>query len=124
MATEVISTTFQFKRGLAAAWERNNPILAPGEPGWTLDTHVLKIGNGVTAWNSLGAITGGAQVEEADIQAAVEQYLKENPITVKTDATLAVAGQPADAAAVREFCVFSTDCLILSAGDADDNIFA
>lgn len=124
MAVEVISTTFQFKRGLAEAWERTNPILAQGEPGWTLDTHVLKIGNGITAWNGLNAITGGAEIEESDIQAAVEDYLKKNPITVKTDATLAVAGQPADAAAVREFCVFSTDCLILSAGDADDNTFA
>ena len=122
MAKEVITTTFQFKRGLSSAWERANPILAPGEPGWTLDTHVLKIGDGITPWNSLQAISG-AEISEADIQAAVNKYLDEHPITIKTDATLSVAGQPADAAAVRENCVFSNDCLILSAGDADDNIF-
>lgn len=122
MATEVISTTFQFKRGLASAWQRANPVLAPGEPGWTLDTHVLKIGDGITAWNDLDIITG-VQIEEADIEAAVVKYLEEHPITITTDATLSVAGQPADAAAVRENCVFSTDYLILSAGDADDNIF-
>lgn len=122
MATEVISTTFQLKRGLANAWERNNPILAPGEPGWTLDTHVLKIGNGVTRWNELGSISSG-QVDEADIQKAVNKYLEEHPISIKTDATLSVAGQAADAAAVRDNCLFNTDCLILSAGDADDNIF-
>ena len=58
MATEVIRTTFQFKRGLANAWEKANPILAPGEPGWTLDTHVLKIGDGVTAGNDLSSISG------------------------------------------------------------------
>lgn len=58
MAKEVISTTFQLKRGLASAWERANPILAPGEPGWTLDTHVLKIGDGITPWNSLTTIPG------------------------------------------------------------------
>ena len=122
MATEVISTTFQLKRGLANAWERNNPILAPGEPGWTLDTHVLKIGDGITHWNELSSISSG-QVDEADIQKAVNKYLEEHPINIKTDVTLSVAGQPADAAAVRDNCLFSTDCLILSAGDADDNIF-
>ena len=122
MATEVITTTFQLKRGLASAWERVNPILAPGEPGWTLDTHVLKIGDGITLWNELSSISGG-QVDEADIQKAVNKYLEEHPISIKTDATLSVAGQAADAAAVRDFCLFNTDCLILSAGDADDNTF-
>ena len=123
MATEVISTTFQLKRGLASAWERANPILAPGEPGWTLDTHVLKIGDGVTPWNELGSVSG-AEIKEADIQKAVNKYLEEHPIKVVTDATLSVAGQAADAAAVRNTCLFNTDCLILSAGDADDNTFA
>lgn len=53
MATQTINTTFQFKRGLEEAWIRNNPVLAAGEPGWTLDTHILKIGDGVTAWIDL-----------------------------------------------------------------------
>lgn len=122
MATEVVRTTFQLKRGLASAWERANPILAPGEPGWTLDTHVLKIGDGVTPWNDLNSVSGTA-IAEADIQKAVNKYLEEHPIKVVTDATLSVAGQAADAAAVRDFCLFNTDCLILSAGDADDNTF-
>ena len=123
MAKEVISTTFQFKRGLSSAWQRVNPILAPGEPGWALDTHVLKIGDGVTPWNSLNTVSG-VEISEADIQEAVNKYLEEHPINIKTDATLSVAGQAADAAAVRENCLFNTDCLILSAGDADDNIFS
>ena len=123
MATEVVRTTFQLKRGLASAWERANPILAPGEPGWTLDTHVLKIGDGVTPWNDLNSVSG-TSIAEADIQKAVNKYLEEHPIKVVTDATLSVAGQAADAAAVRDFCLFNTDCLILSAGDADDNTFA
>lgn len=53
MATQVVSTIIQFKRGLSEAWARKNPILAPGEPGLALDTQVLKIGDGVTPWNSL-----------------------------------------------------------------------
>ena len=80
MAKEVITTTFQFKRGLSSAWERNNPILSPGEPGWTLDTHVLKIGDGITPWNSLKAISG-VEITEADIQEAVNKYLEEHQDT-------------------------------------------
>ena len=120
---ELISTTLQIKRGLANAWQRNNPILAPGEPGWALDTHVLKVGDGVTPWNMLDAISG-EEVSEHDIQQAVNRYLEEHPINVTTDATLSVAGQAADAAAVRNSCLFNSDQLILCAGDADDIIFS
>ena len=49
----ILNTIFQFKRGLAEAWTRNNPILRPGEPGFELDTGKLKIGNGSTNWNNL-----------------------------------------------------------------------
>ena len=122
MATTVINTIFQLKRGVAEAWERKNPILHAGEPGWTLDTHILKIGDGHTAWKDLEPISG-IEISGADIETAVKKYLDEHPITIVTDATLSVAGQAADAAAVRDSCLFNTDCLILSAGDADDNIF-
>ena len=119
---EVIKTTFKLRRGLAAAWEEVNPILAQGEPGWALDTQVLKIGDGVNAWNDLRAL-GEVYISEDQIQEAVNKYLDEHPIDVSTDATLSVAGQAADAAAVRAQCLFSSDALILCAGDADDNTF-
>lgn len=122
MATQVLNTRFQLKRGLEEAWNRNNPILAEGEPGWTLDSHILKIGDGKTAWKDLDPI-GGVAIEEVDIQQAVNNYLDAHPVNVKTDTTLSVVGQPADAAAVREQCLFSKDTFILSAGDSDDNIF-
>lgn len=119
---EVIKTTFQVKRGLAEAWNRVNPILEAGEPGWTLDTHILKVGDGVTAWKDLVGV-GGVEINEADIQKAVNDYLESHPITIETDATLTVAGQPADAAAVREQCMFVEGTYIFYAGDADDNTF-
>lgn len=121
---QVIKTTFQLKRGLEEAWVRNNPILAPGEPGWTLDTHILKIGDGIQHWNDLKSFSTDTPMTEQEIKKIVYQYLEEHPASVVTDATLQVAGQAADAAAVRQQCLFRTDCLILSAGDADDNIFA
>ena len=115
MATQVLNTRFQLKRGLAQAWNKNNPVLAAGEPGWTLDTHVLKIGDGVTAWNDLESIGGGV-INENDIQNAVNQYLEEHPVNVTTDVTLQKAGQPADAAAVRQMCIINEDEVILFGG--------
>ena len=43
----------QFRRGTAAEWTSANPTLASGEMGIETDTSQFKIGNGVTAWNSL-----------------------------------------------------------------------
>lgn len=55
---EVLKTTFQLRRGYEAAWKRNNPILAGGEPGFVIDKNAIKIGDGVTAWNDLNYIGG------------------------------------------------------------------
>ena len=63
---EVIKTTFQLRRGLSETWQRNNPVLAYGEPGFEKDTYKLKIGNGVTAWNDLGYLAGGSFDVSAD----------------------------------------------------------
>jgi hypothetical protein len=53
-------TPIQFLRGTAAAWTSANPTLAAGKPGFETDTGQLKIGDGSTAWNSLGYIGDGA----------------------------------------------------------------
>lgn len=45
--------TIKMRRGTAAAWIAANPTLADGEPGYEKDTGFMKIGDGVTAWNSL-----------------------------------------------------------------------
>lgn len=45
--------TIQLKRGRAASWITLNPILAPGEPGFEIDTGKIKIGNGVDEWTGL-----------------------------------------------------------------------
>jgi hypothetical protein len=44
----------QIRRGTAAQWTSVNPTLSAGEMGWESDTGALKIGDGSTAWNSLG----------------------------------------------------------------------
>lgn len=58
MAT-VYNTTFKLRRGLKEVWEKNNPILAQGEPGFELDTYRLKIGDGISNWNNLPYVANG-----------------------------------------------------------------
>lgn len=48
MATRMLQ-----RRGTAAEWASQNPVLAAGEIGYETDTKVQKVGDGVTAWNSL-----------------------------------------------------------------------
>ena len=46
--------TMQQKRGTSSRWTSTNPILLAGEIGVETDTNKLKVGDGVTQWNSLG----------------------------------------------------------------------
>lgn len=43
----------QQRRALASQWTSTNPVLADGEFAFETDTRKMKIGDGVTAWNSL-----------------------------------------------------------------------
>lgn len=48
-----MSVTFKLRRGPAAEWTADNPVLASGEPGFETDTGKFKLGNGVLAWVDL-----------------------------------------------------------------------
>jgi len=48
---------FQFRRGTTAEWSSANPVLASGEIGLDTTLKIIRVGNGVTAWNSLGAFS-------------------------------------------------------------------
>ena len=51
------------RRDTAANWTAENPTLLAGEIGLESDTGYWKVGNGVTAWNSLAYISGlGAEI--------------------------------------------------------------
>ena len=114
MAT-TIKTTFKFKRGLLMRWEETNPILSEGEPGWATDAYILKIGDGVHPWTELPALMG-VDLNEEDIQNAIDRYFEKHPIKIVTDDTLSIAGAAADAAAVREMCIMHDDEVILFGG--------
>jgi hypothetical protein len=48
-----VNTRLQVRRGSAALWTSQNPILYSGEIGFETDTKKIKIGDGTTAWNDL-----------------------------------------------------------------------
>jgi hypothetical protein len=63
----------QARRGTAAEWSSANPVLSVGEFGFEIDTLKLKVGNGLTAWNTLTYV--GATT--AEITAAVDAAIAE-----------------------------------------------
>lgn len=73
----------KFRRNTAAGAASNNAVLASGEPGYTTDTHLFKIGDGVTAWNSLPQV-GSATFARLGTRAALprwQQTLETSPST-------------------------------------------
>ena len=49
-------TTIQARKGTAAEWSQQNPVLASGELGYDLTNKILKLGDGSSNWVSLGSI--------------------------------------------------------------------
>jgi hypothetical protein len=49
-------TTIQARKGTAADWLQQNPVLASGELGYDLTNKILKLGDGSSNWVSLGSI--------------------------------------------------------------------
>lgn len=63
----------KFKRGQSTTWREKNLLLKDGEPGFELDTHKLKIGDGKTLWNDLPYI--GGEGGTIDLPDNVMQFL-------------------------------------------------
>lgn len=55
MATKIrhVKAIIQLRRGPESDWERIDPVLAIGEPAFSLDVQRVKIGDGVTHWSEL-----------------------------------------------------------------------
>ena len=104
MATQVkvLKTTFKVRRGQSQVWADIDPILADGEPGYELDTHRLKIGDGEKSWNELPYIGGSSTeipelqeyVTKEELESLVKAYIpsseKENQIKVLSDGTMEI----------------------------------
>lgn len=59
MATQIIKTVFQFRRGTTAEWLANKTVVpAAGEPCFDIELNTLKIGDGVKIYEQLTPING------------------------------------------------------------------
>lgn len=63
---------FQLRRGSAAEWVDDNPVLLSGEPGVESDTKKFKIGDGVHAWTALHYF-----IDQVAIQALIDSAVIE-----------------------------------------------
>jgi hypothetical protein len=55
-----MTTRFKLRRDTEANWASTNPVLASGEPGYDTSNNRLKVGDGVSAWNSLPVLSEGS----------------------------------------------------------------
>jgi hypothetical protein len=70
-----VADKIQLRRDTAANWTSANPTLASGEIGLETDTDKVKIGDGSTAWTSLGyVIDTGGYLQSSDIGVTVQGY--------------------------------------------------
>lgn len=58
-----VNNLMQQRRGTAAEWISADPTLSTGELGVETDTLQFKIGDGSTAWTSLGYATDWSKLE-------------------------------------------------------------
>lgn len=83
--------TIKLRRGTAAQWTAQNPVLAEGEVGLETDTRKFKAGDGTTAWTGLqyyGGSGGGATLF-TDLTDVPQSYTGQGGklVRVKADAS-------------------------------------
>ncbi|HNV67965.1 MAG TPA: hypothetical protein PKN60_12685, partial [Bacteroidales bacterium] len=70
-----MANRIQLRRDIGANWASVNPVLAQGEVGIETDAVPIqiKVGDGVTAWNSLSYVaTGNMDVEDSTLDDLVD----------------------------------------------------
>ncbi len=86
------SALIKLRRDTAANWTSANPVLAVGEPGFVTDTNDLKIGDGVTAWASLGYVGNVSDGDKGEITITSGVWaIDANAVTNAKLATMATA---------------------------------
>ena len=70
-------TIIQMRRDTASNWTTVNPVLASGELGVETDTNKFKIGDGVTAWNTLDYQGGGGDLSNYYTKTETNELLEE-----------------------------------------------
>jgi len=73
-------TDIRSRKGTASAWASANPVLSAGEPGYTTDTHVLKLGDGTSTWKNLPAYMA-KMLDTVSDDVAIEHTFNVNKIS-------------------------------------------
>ena len=96
MAATEIKVRMQQRRDTAAGWVSANPTLLSGELGFETDTYKYKLGNGTTAWNSLGyASADSDKLVEGNTEAEVVDTGSDGHFKVTTEGTERIRIGPA-----------------------------
>jgi len=74
-----MSITIQIRNDTSANWTSANPILASGEVGYETDSRKSKLGDGVTAWNTLNYTVSDAVVSNDVVFNTVDPLTTTNP---------------------------------------------
>ena len=83
----------RFREDTAENWKISNPILSSSEPGREVDTGIVKVGDGKTAWLDLKHINASKlifnfQMEdkefEATVATAMEKYMEDVLLLMET----------------------------------------
>ena len=84
-----MSSIIQIKRGTATAWTSANPTLNAGEMGFETDTKKMKVGDGSTAWTSLGYTTTDGDISGVTAGTGLSGGGSTGAVTLSIDSTVA-----------------------------------
>lgn len=73
---KLFKTTFKLRRGATEVWEKNNPVLAYGEPGFDKDKYIFKIGDGKQHWKDLKPIGATVQADWNQNDETADDFIK------------------------------------------------
>lgn len=91
------NSLLEIRRDTAANWTSANPTLAAGEQGYETDTAKMKIGDGSTAWTSLGYF-GAPSVQAVTSSATVTPTFKDDLVKVTAQAAALALANPSGTA--------------------------
>jgi hypothetical protein len=84
-----MSSIIQVKRGTAAGWTSANPTLNAGEIGFETDTKKIKVGDGSTAWTSLGYTVTDGDISGVTAGSGLTGGGNSGAVTLAIDSTVA-----------------------------------
>ena len=84
-----MTSVIQIKRGTASAWTSANTVLAAGEVGFETDTKKMKVGDGSTAWTSLGYTVTDGDISGVTAGTGLSGGGNSGAVTLSIDSTVA-----------------------------------